>query len=298
MNYTPQCILLNPKGHVTAHEWGTPPGLGLREHYRVFIKPIEWNYIPGDLSGLSYYKNEEIPWLKYIADATKIKVTSHVNAIEVVERPNLEVMESTMGGNSGGYVIRAVIKNTGDGKALVDEITLNLRSYKILYKPDELDVGGESDIIVDVDLESLSSLTGPVEVTINYRAENLGCLREKEFTATFELDVVGILNPHRSSQAYRMEVAGGCVNQYYSCYSPDKGGVLAAGYECFNRDPYFIPTKERFDLGFDLSSIPEGKDIASATINLNVGGVNRDQDLTVYSSDDDGWSPGSCEAEK
>ena len=233
-----------------------------------------------------------------MSDTEILSSSITLNAIKEERKPDLQSIVSTMNENTGGYVIRMNIRNTGDAKALVDEIILNLKSYTIVYKPDELDAGEESDLIIETGLESLSSLTEPIKADIYYRSEKLGCLTTREFTSTFELDVVGILMPHRSSQVYSMDVAGGCVNQYYSCYSPDKGGVLAAGYECFNRDPYFIPTKERFDLGFDLSSIPEGKDMASATINLNVGGVNRDQDLTVYSSDNDGWSPGSCEAEK
>ncbi len=230
------------------------------------------------------------------ADVLSTSIT--LNAIKEERKPDLQSTVSTMNENAGVYVIRVNIRNSGDAKALVDDITLNLKSYKIIYKPDELDVGEESDIIVETNLESLTSFTGPIEAKVEFRSEKLGCLTTREFTATFELDAGKGLRPHRSSQVYRMDVVGGCVNQYYSCYSPDKGGILAAGYECFNRDPYFISAKERFDLGFDLSSIPSGKDITSATLNLDVGDVNLAQDLIIYSSGNDDWTPASCEAEK
>jgi len=291
-SFEPQCALLNSKSFSALGGYYGSPGIGTKDHNRVFIKPAGWTYVNGDLSGLPSYKSSETPWLKYIDKNARIDVSIKINVIENAERPKISVVRSSTKEESGKYAIRTVLKNTGNAKALIDKVSYNLKSYTILYKPDSIEAGAESEILAETNAASIMSLTEALKLDIVYRSEKLGCLKDRTIKDSFVLDGLMVLKPARASQVYMMSVTGACTNKYYSC-ERSTGESFYAGYKCFNKDPYYDPTGERFDISYDLSVIPAEKTVSSAILNLGVHSVKKDQSVTVYSANNK-WEETLC----
>ena len=294
-SYSPQCALLNPKSYSILGGYYGSPGVGTKDHNRVFIKPAGWSYKKGDLSALPAYKNAQTPWLKYLDKNTKMDVSMKINVVDTMERPKLDLISSSMGENGGKYVIRAVLKNNGSAKALIDAVSLNLNTYTILYKPAALDAGAQSDLLVETDMNSIMSLTNPLTLNVKYRSDKLGCLKDREMADSYALNLVSVIKPVKSAQTYSMDVTGSCNNHYYSCSKGDDNSIFNLGYKCYNKDPYFDSSAERFVLGYELPQPPAGTAISAAVLNFDVQEVRSIQDLIVYYAKNE-WSPVTCVA--
>ena len=101
--------------------------------------------------------------------------------------------------------------------------------------------------------------------------------------------------PSASAQAYGFDVYGDCRNDYFGCDAPSREGTFIAGYRCFNKDgKYNVPSIGRFDLKYDLSTVPKDKEILGARLFLNAKNVNKAQAVTIYSTTNDKWGAASC----
>jgi hypothetical protein len=294
-SYSPQCALLNPKSYSILGGYYGSPGVGSKDHNRVFIKPVGWSYKKGDLKALPSYKNAQTPWLKYLDKNAQMDVSMTINVVDTMEKPKLDLIRSSMGETGGKYVIRAVLKNSGNAKAIIDTVSFNLKTYTVLYKPPSLEAGSESDLLAETDLNSIMSLTSPLTLTVNYRSDKLGCLKDRQMKDTYVLNLVSVIKPYKSAQTYSMEVTGSCNNRYYSCSRGDDNGIFNLGYKCYNKDPYFDPSVERFVLGYELPQSPAGTAVSSAVLNYDVREVRSAQELIVYSANTE-WSPITCVA--
>ena len=183
--------------------------------------------------------------------------------------------------------VRLLIRNEGEVDITIKDITCNVDYEFLACDKPSLKPNEEAECLLSV----VPKPDSGISASVKYEYESCGRSIELSGDETI-VDLVKI-QPHRSAQVSRMDVHGDCTNTYYACYTPDKDGKLSVGYNCFNRDLYFIPGNERFDLGFDISSLPENVDILSAKVYLNAINVNKPQDVMIYGIDNE-WIPKAC----
>jgi hypothetical protein len=88
-----------------------------------------------------------------------------------------------------------------------------------------------------------------------------------------------------------------CINHYYSCYNSRPDNILYVGYKCYKGENYNIPTRERINFGFGLTTLPTAKTIKSAILSITVKNVIKPQDITLYVDVRDDWiNKPTCEA--
>jgi hypothetical protein len=85
--------------------------------------------------------------------------------------------------------IKVDVKNDGDMKASLGNVTLNVENSSILYKPNEIVPGNTSEIIIK------TPQTENLELTLNYKSDKLGCLPSKDFTKVINLDTLSETGP-------------------------------------------------------------------------------------------------------
>ncbi len=226
-------------------------------------------------------------------NSQSFSVSLSLKAVKTEIKPSLEITNSKISKIDGDYLIHAIVKNSGNGTAKIDKISLNLLDYEVMYAPKSLESGEESELIFKVDKIALEN-SKELRVTLKYRADKLGCLTNKEFTEVISLGGFAEFPLTDSVQVYGMAVYGDCENEYFACSSPNKEDKFYAGYACNNKDPYFVPAKERINLKFDISSLPENAEILSAKLILHASEVTREQNLKIFSVGDD-WSSKTCE---
>jgi hypothetical protein len=131
-----------------------------------------------------------------------------------------------------------------------------------------------------------------LDVTVSYEYKSCG----KTSLGQVSKIVLGTakIMPKAAYQAYGIEVKGDCNNAYYACDAP-KDSMLSVGYRCMKQQAYYTPSAGRADMEYDLTSIPNGTDIASASLRIKPSVVNKPQkiDAYVYNS---GLEPVSCSA--
>ncbi|MEM2918203.1 MAG: hypothetical protein QXY62_01720 [Candidatus Altiarchaeota archaeon] len=241
---------------------------------------------------------EDESLLGYMLATPEINLNARytLNAIENEKMPKIELKKSRINKVGDSYIIRILVMNTGEQLAKIDKIELNLQDYEILSQPKEVETGAVKEIIVKS--KNLALIGETLKLTVRYRADRLGCLETKNFEEIFDLGNYKKLKPIVSAQVYRADVKGDCENTYYSCYSPDREGNFYVAYECFNRDPYFTPRNGRVDLKFDISRIAKqldsGSEILSAKLYLNVNKINKPQQISILSLDNNNWISKDC----
>jgi hypothetical protein len=210
------------------------------------------------------------------------------------KKPNLKLDNSDVSESAGSYLIQAAMKNTGRVGAVIDQISLNLRSYDILNKPNTIASGSGSIFTAKTDSGTMLSIPGALKATIDYSSEeNRAC----KVTSIFDLGGVAVLKPGATEQVYAMDAAGMCENHYFSCYNSRPDGIFYLGYKCYKGENYDVPTRERINLGFGLTSLPSGRTIKSAVLSFVVSNVIKPQDVTVYTNARDDWAnKPTCEA--
>jgi hypothetical protein len=295
VSYSPQCAVLNPQSYSLIGGYYGAPGTGLKDHNRVFIKPAGWTYKKGDLSAIQSYKNAQTPWLGYLDKNARMDVSMTINVVDTLEKPKLEILNSSIGENVGNYVIRIILKNTGNAKAIIDSAGLNIKTSVVLYAPHALEPGSQSDLLLETDMNGILSMTGPLTLTLNYRSDKLGCMKDRQIKESNVLNTISVIRPFRSVQTYSMDVTGSCTNRYYSCSKKEENNIFELGYKCYNKDPFFDPSIERFTLGYELPQTPPGKIISSAVLNYDIQEVRNSQELIVYGGET-GWDPVTCVA--
>jgi len=89
--------------------------------------------------------------------------------------PQLEIDSYSY--NKGENLLYIELKNTGDIKALIDDIHFD-QDFQLIYSPSEIDAGEKGEILV-------KTLSEDVIMTVGYRAAELGCLNKKDFEHVF-----------------------------------------------------------------------------------------------------------------
>ncbi|MEM2918071.1 MAG: hypothetical protein QXY62_01015 [Candidatus Altiarchaeota archaeon] len=219
-------------------------------------------------------------------DTWEFSVNLSLKAVKNEIKPQLKILDSKMSKVNAAYAIRAIVKNSGENTAKIDKISLNLPEYKILYAPKVLSPSEESEIIIEINPVILENFLEDIKITFEYRADKLGCLSSKEFKETITLSGLTNFPLIKSVQVYKMIVEGDCKNEYYACASPNKEGKFYVGYQCNNKDPYFVTSAERVNLMFDLSSLPENANVLSAKLFLPVEAVNEPLTISIFEIDD------------
>jgi hypothetical protein len=100
--------------------------------------------------------------------------------------PEIEAKKIYKPENSGsGQVLRIELVNTGDMEGIIEDVKLNLDSYKILYRPKSLKPGEMSEALLQIEPENKE-----VQAEISYRSEKLGCLGKRDFSSSFSIGLV------------------------------------------------------------------------------------------------------------
>ncbi|MEM2919041.1 MAG: hypothetical protein QXY62_06050 [Candidatus Altiarchaeota archaeon] len=186
-------------------------------------------------------------------------------------------------------IVNLKVKNTGNAEIDIKKVSSSNLDYKfVTCSSNKLAPGEEADCLLKV---SATDLAFGLSLSVEYEYKNCG--RRMKGTASAEIVNRSSLEPVKSTQVYHMNVEGACQNEYYACASPDKEGNFYAGYQCNNKEPYFVTSAERFNLMFDLSSLPENANILSAKLFFTVSKVNAPLAITLLAIND--FDDKSCE---
>ena len=104
---------------------------------------------------------------------------------------NIEMLEYDLESSLYEYdplYVRVQIENTGDMKLHIDDVSLNVGEFEVIYAPKSLDAGNKSEIIIETAARDISSL----ELSIDYFSDKLGCLNTKDFSVDFSLGSVSV----------------------------------------------------------------------------------------------------------
>ena len=184
--------------------------------------------------------------------------------------------------------LRVVVKNTGDVDITLTDISSKAPHKYVSCDKSSIAPGTESECILSV---TPSADTG-LDVTVSYSYKTCG----KTMYGSMSKIVLGTLKimPKASYQAYGIEVKGDCSNAYYSCDAP-KDAMLSVGYRCMKQQEYYTPTAGRADMEYDLSSIPNGTNIASVSLMIKPSLVSKPQKIGAYVYNSE-LQPVSCSA--
>ncbi len=220
----------------------------------------------------------------------EIGIKKKVNVVEP-SKPKVEV--SVDGADpikfGASNTFRVLVKNTGDVAISIRKISSNVRYQVVSCDSDTVAPGASAECLLSITPEDGKKL----DVSVDYKYKSCG--RWVLANATKSLLSYTDLEPAASAQAYGFDVYGVCRNDYFGCDAPSRKGTFVAGYRCFNKDgKYFVPSIGRFDLKYDLSTVPKNKEILGARLYLNAKTVHKAQALTVYSTPNNKWSPAGC----
>jgi hypothetical protein len=251
--------------------------------YLVFRVPTVIQY-DGSTNNLIDYQSKE--------DFFKVGEIGINKTIKVVDpaKPMLEV--SVAGGDVINFgvsnTLRVLVKNTGDVDVSIKSV--NSRPVGKLVSCDVvvLKPGQSGECLLSV----TPMLGDGVSVQVSYDYKSCG--KNQVGLETKVLIASKVLEPVLSEQSYLMGVHGGCENSYYACNEAKTQPSLFAGYKCYKTsNGFYTPTTERFNLKFDLSSLPKGLVISGARLNIYSNSVGKVQSVGVYSVDRD-WKALQC----
>jgi hypothetical protein len=229
----------------------------------------------------------------YSADVLFRIGTIGVNkSLNVVSAARSKVDVSVPGGDvikfGESNTLRVLVKNTGD----VD-VSLKSVNSRPVGKLVSCDVGVLKPGQVSECLLFVTPILGDgvsVQVSYDYKS----CGRSQVGLVSKVLIASKVLEPVLSEQVYSLGVHGGCENSYYACNEAKTQPSLFAGYKCYKTSSgFYTPTTERFNLKFDLSSLPKGLDVSGARLNIYSNSVGKAQSVGVYSVDRD-WKALQC----
>jgi hypothetical protein len=116
-----------------------------------------------------------------------IKEAFTLNAVSYSKGPDLvveKVFKPLDQSSEDVNSIRVIVQNKGDMKALLSEAVLNIPGNNSLYKPNSINPGETSEIIMK------TSQTDNLQLTLNYKSDKLGCLKSKDFSKTIDLSTL------------------------------------------------------------------------------------------------------------
>lgn len=124
----------------------------------------------------------------------EISKTIEFDATKGQKPPDLDIRSFNQQKISDGesLYVRIVVKNKGEMDAILDAVSLNV-PYKVLYMSATLMPGEEDEIIIEAQAEILEQL----KFTVDYRSDKIGCLSVKEFSETFDLGNINVVEPSR-----------------------------------------------------------------------------------------------------
>jgi len=227
-----------------------------------------------------------------LADLVKVGTMSLTKDLKIVQAGTAQVefsIEGAQAAKIGEEInLRVLVKNTGNVNITVKNIDSKAPHKFVSCDSSNVAPGKETECILSV---TPSAETG-LDVTVSYEYKSCG----KTSLGQVSKIVLGTakIMPKAAYQAYGIEVKGDCNNAYYACDAP-KDSMLSVGYRCMKQQAYYTPSAGRADMEYDLTSIPNGTDIASASLRIKPSVVNKPQkiDAYVYNS---GLEPVSCSA--
>ena len=227
------------------------------------------------------------------ADGFKVGTIRFNKYIKVVDSGLPKVDVTVVGADDVKFgqenILKVLVKNGGDVDITVTGISSKAPYRFISCDKAPVKPGEEAECLLSVTPKIGSGL----DVVVSYGCKVCG--KVKAGSVSKVLIESTTVTPAASAQIYSIDVHGDCENSYYGCYAPDKDGKFAVGYKCYNTgDQYYSPVKERFDLRFVLPNL-SSKTVVGASLNLFASGVNRAQEVKVFSGKVD-WTPTSCSA--
>ena len=212
--------------------------------------------------------------------------------VKVVEplKPKVEV--SVAGADSIKFgesnILRVLVKNTGDVNVSLKSVNSRPLGKLVSCDAGVLKPSQSGECLLSV----TPKLGDGVSVQVSYDYKSCG--KSQIGLETKTLIASKVLEPVLSEQSYSLGVHGGCENSYYACNKADTQPSLFAGYKCYKTsNGFYTPTTERFNLKFDLSTLPKGLVISGARLNLYSNTVGKSQSVGVYSVDMD-WKSVQC----
>jgi hypothetical protein len=116
--------------------------------------------------------------------------TSEIAFAGVVNKDAPEFSIEENGYNPDIGILYATITNTGGIGAAIDTITLeNNPNANIIYSPTKLEAGKSDDIIISI-------MSDTAHLDIAYRAEKLGCQKQKEYANSYAFNLQNTINPY------------------------------------------------------------------------------------------------------
>ena len=225
-------------------------------------------------------------------DFFKVGTIGIDKTLRIVDPAMPKVDVSVAGGESIKFgesnILRVLVKNMGDVNVSIKSVNSRPVGKLISCDSGVLSPGQQGECLFSV----IPMLGDGVSVQVSY--DYTSCGRSQVGLETKTLIASNILVPVLSEQVYSMGVHGDCENSYYACNKADNQPSIFAGYKCYKTsNGFFTPTTERFNLKFDLSSLPKGLVISGARLNLYSNAVGKVQSVGVYSIDMD-WKAVQC----
>jgi hypothetical protein len=84
---------------------------------------------------------------------------------------------------SSRFIARLGVENIGDARAYIDKIEVTNTGFKVLYSPEKIEPEEKTEIL----LEIMPANNGDISFKIEYSSETLGCLTQKDFSASASL---------------------------------------------------------------------------------------------------------------
>ncbi len=241
--------------------------------------------------GLELYASRELYGLPKDTNLWTVGELNLSKEIRVVAPAKPAIDVSVVGDVKYGETnnLRVLVKNNGDVNVSLKGVISKPGGELVSCDSDTLKPGQEAECLLSVTPQVGRGLS--VEVSYGYSS----CGKDQVGLVTKTLVDSTVINPSSTEQAYSMQVHTGCENSYYACNDAKAQPKLFAGYKCYKTGDgtYYTPATERFNLRFDLSSLPKGVDIQSARLNMVSSNIGKPQTVSVYSLDKD-WSSVKC----
>jgi hypothetical protein len=184
--------------------------------------------------------------------------------------------------------LRVLVKNTGTADMTIKTIYSSAPHKFVSCDSITVAPGNETECILSV----TPSADAGLDVTVGYEYKTCGRTKSGQ-VSKIVLGTAKIM-PKAAYQVYGIEVKGDCQNAYYGCDNP-KDAQLSVGYRCMKQQQYYTPAAGRADMEYDLSSIPNGTEIATASLRIKPAVVNKPQKIGAYVYNY-GLEPVSCSA--
>lgn len=227
-----------------------------------------------------------------LADLVKVGTMSLTKNLKIVQAGTAQA-EFSVGGAQAAKIgeeinLRVLVKNTGNLNITVKNIYSKAPHKFVSCDSSTVAPGKETECILTV---TPSAETG-LDVTVGY--EYITCGKTKSGQVSKIVLGTAKIMPKASFQVYGIEVKGDCQNAYYGCGGP-LDNQLSVGYRCMKQQEYYTPTAGRADMEYDLSSIPNGTEIATAALRIKPSAVSKPQKISAYVYNY-GLTPVSCTA--